>query len=38
MTGLTLTVAAGPRDSLYVEPRDVCTKDRALGERNCTGL
>jgi hypothetical protein len=38
MVDLTLTVAAGPRDSLYVDPRDVCTKDRALGERNYTGL
>ena len=28
------TVAAGPRELLYVDPREDCTKDRALGPRN----
>ena len=29
------TVAAGPRDSLYVDPSDDWTNARAFGARNC---
>ena len=31
---LTLTVAAGPSEKLYVEPRVFCTKAKAFGARN----
>jgi len=31
-----LTVAAGPRDWLYIAPKEVCTKERAFGARNYT--
>ena len=31
---LTLTVAAGPSEKLYVEPRVFCTKAKAFGAKN----